>query len=542
MAKKFLSVFMALVLAVLCVIPAFAESEKVNPILVISGFSQYKFVDTVSGKQVWTPETSIIVDLVTKALPPLTTLLASSKNKADYDKFVDAIVPVANDYLRYISVGPDAEPVDNNVKLIDQFTGPVSNYDYAWVKTVFENDIVDIACDAVGKENVWVYGLDWRVDPLVLADEIHEYVKNIKKTTKCDKISVSGISMGGIVMSCYLAKYGYEDFSNITYLSAAFTGIDYVGEMFSGNIKVDCQGLINIIKESMHDTSVTDILEKTQILDKLLPIVDDLVKYEKDRIYTEILMPNFGYNTGLWAFCPDEYFASAKAFMKARMNEGTAEDAAKFWGKVDDYHNNVQLKINDILHAAQNDGVTVSLVSCYNLQMPPVSPASKYMGDQVIEARHTSGFATVADYGQRLNVEVGPHIAADKMIDANSAYFPENTWFVKNQQHVGFSNAGTRDNGAFYKWILTAPEGTDVYSNPRFPQFMYYFNDIKELRPLGDVDGNMKLSIADAKMILKSVSGSRVLTNSQIEAAELSGDSKVSIVDAKLVLRSIAAS
>ena len=365
MAKKFLSVFMALVLAVLCVIPAFAESEKVNPILVISGFSQYKFVDTVSGKQVWTPETSIIVDLVTKALPPLTTLLASSKNKADYDKFVDAVVPVANDYLRYISVGPDAEPVDNNVKLIDQFTGPVSNYDYAWVKTVFENDIVDIACDAVGKENVWVYGLDWRVDPLVLADEIHEYVKNIKKTTKCDKISVSGISMGGIVMSCYLAKYGYEDFSNITYLSAAFTGIDYVGEMFSGNIKVDAQGLINIIKESMHNTSVTDILEKTQILDKLLPIVDDLVKYEKDRVYTEILMPNFGYNTGLWAFCPDEYFASAKAFMKARMNAGTAEDAAKFWGKVDDYHNNVQLKINDILHAAQNDGVTVSLVSCF---------------------------------------------------------------------------------------------------------------------------------------------------------------------------------
>ena len=52
----------------------------------------------------------------------------------------------------------------------------------------------------------------------------------------------------------------------------------------------------------------------------------------------------------------------------------------------------------------------------------------------------------------------------------------------------------------------------------------------------------MKLSIADAKMILKNVSGSRVLTNSQIEAAELSGDGKVSIADAKLVLRSIAAS
>ena len=128
------------------------------------------------------------------------------------------------------------------------------------------------------------------------------------------------------------------------------------------------------------------------------------------------------------------------------------------------------------------------------------------------------------------------------MINATTAYFPENTWFIKNEQHVGFSNASTRDNGSFYAWILTAPEGTDVYSNPNFPQFMYYFNDIEELRPLGDVDGNMKLSIADAKMILKNVSGLRALTDSQVEAAELSGDGKVSIVDAKLILRSIAAS
>ena len=542
MTKKILSVFMAIVLIVLCLTPAFAEEKKVNPILVISGFSQYKFVDTVSGKQVWTPETSIIVDLVTKALVPLTTLLASGRTKADYDKFVDDAVPIANDYLQYISVGPDGEPVNNNVKLIDQFTGPVSNYDYAHVREVFDNEIVDVVCNAVGKENVWVYGLDWRVDPLVLADEIHSYVQNIKKTTKCDKISVTGISMGGIVMSCYLAKYGYDDFSNITYLSAAFTGIDYVGEMFSGNIEVDGQGLLNIITESMHDSSVSDILEQTQILEMLLPVVGELVQYERDRVYTEILMPNFGYNTGLWAFCPDEYYASAKAFMKARMNEGTAADAEKFWTRVDNYHNNVQLKINDILHDAQADGVNVAVVSNYNLQMPPVSPASKYMGDQVIEARHTSGFATVADYGKRLDVQVGPHISADKMIDANTAYFPENTWFIKNEQHVGFSNASSRDNGSFYAWILTAPEDTDVYSNPKFPQFMYYFNDIEELRPLGDVDGNMKLSIADAKMILKNVSGSRVLTNSQIEAAELSGDGKVSIADAKLVLRSIAAS
>lgn len=542
MSKRIISIIMSVVMLALCLVPAFAEGKSVTPILVISGFSQYKFVDTVSGKQVWTPDASLIADGVAKVLPSLTTLLTSARNKADYDKFTEEAIPILYDVLKYVAVNPDAEPADKNVKLIDQFTGPVSDYDYAHVREVFDNEIVDIVCDAVGKDNVWVYGLDWRVDPLVLADEINEYVESIKAARGVDKIAVCGISMGGIVMASYIAKYGYESLSNITFMSAAFTGLDYVGEMYSGNVEIDGQGLLNIINESTHNTTVSDILEKTQILEKLLPVVDDLIKYEKDTLFTDLLIPVFGYNTGMWSFVPDEYFESAKKFMNARMNDGTPEERAIFWGKVNAYHNDVQAKIGDIIKQAQADGVMVAVVSHYNLQMPPVSPASKYMGDQVIETRHTSGFATVADYGKNLgdNYPVTAGVSIDRMIDANTAFLPECTWFCKDQQHVGFSNKSSRDNGAFFKWVLWAPAGSDVYSNEKFPQFMQYFPSNFELRPLGDVDGNIKLSIADAKLVLKAVSGAVNLSSTQSASAEINGDGRISLADAKLILTGVA--
>ncbi len=181
--KKSFSVILSLVLMFSCVAPSFAANKVCgcgkNPMLVISGFSQYLLVDTTTGKSVWAPEAETITKAVEKALPSLTTLLASKRTRADFDKFCDEFIPIVNEVLDPIACSPDGTPKHRNVEIIEQFTQPVSSYDYAYVKEIFNNDIVDVACEAVGKDHVWVYGLDWRVDPLILADEIHEYVENI---------------------------------------------------------------------------------------------------------------------------------------------------------------------------------------------------------------------------------------------------------------------------------------------------------------------------------------------------------------------------
>ncbi len=548
--KKSFSVILSLVLMFSCVAPSFAANKVCNcgknPMLVISGFSQYLLVDTTTGKSVWAPEAETITKAVEKALPPLTTLLASKRMRADFDKFCDEFIPIVNEVLDPIACSPDGTPKHRNVEIIEQFTQPVSSYDYAYVKEIFNNDIVDVACEAVGKDHVWVYGLDWRVDPLILADEIHEYVENIKKTSGHDKISISGISMGGVIMSAYLAKYGYDDLSNITMLSSAYTGLEMVGKLFMGDVSIDAPGLYNIISDVLGTDKVSTVLSSTGIVEKIIPILGDLFKYNKDRIFEDCLIPAFGYTTGFWAFVPESCYSSARTYMFMRMSDGTVQQKKTLKNRIDDYHYNVQSKIGSILKSAQADGVCVSVVSHYNLQNSPVTSAANLMGDQVIETIHTSGFATVAEYGKTLDIaKKAPHVSFDRVIDARTAYLPDNTWFIKNMKHVEYSNKGANDNGEFFKWILTATPDTNIYSNAKYPQFMNYDRNAHNLSPLsgadGDVNADSRISLFDAKLVLRSVAELSTLDEQQAWAADMNCDGTVSIADAKSILVYIAA-
>lgn len=545
--KKVLSIVMAVVLVACCFVPTFAETQQCDrtPILLISGFSQYKHINTRTGKMSWIPDTGILAEAVGKAMPSLTKLLSSNKTREDYDAFCDDVLPIVNGVMDDMMVGPDGVTKKEYVELLDQFTESVDHYDYSHVREVFDNEIVDIVCDAVGKDHVWVYGLDWRNSPLVLADEINEYVEHIKEVTGHEKISIAGISMGGIIMSSYIAKYGYDSLSNITMISSAFTGLDYVGELFSGNVEVDANGLLQIITDSIGDPTLSKVLDKTKILEKLLPIVNDLIRLEKDRIFSECLIPCFGYNPGLWSFVPDKYYNDAKKFMNARMNDGTAEDAKNFWAITDAYHDQVQTKIAGILQQAQKDGVVVSVVSNYNMQMPPVSPASNLTGDQVIETVHTSGFATVAYHGHTLLPYYikGSRVSADRKINASTCILPDNTWFVRGEQHVGFSKQGENDNGDLYKFLLTAKPGTDVHTNKNFPQFLNYDSKTHTLSPLGylgDVNGDAVVSVLDAKLILRTTVGTTTLSGARRDAADIDGNGTIGAADAIKVLRMVA--
>ena len=229
--------------------------------------------------------------------------------------------------------------------------------------------------------------------------------------------------------------------------------------------------------------------------------------------------------------------------MNIRMNEGTDEQNEIFWKRVDAYHYGVQNKIADILTTAQDNGVCVSIVSNYNSQMPPITTAGNYTGDQVIETIHTSGFATVAPYGETLdeNYMRNAHLSSDRMIDASTCILPDNTWFIKNQRHVEFSNKGENDNSRFFAWILTAPADTNVNSNPDFPQFMQYDRDTLTLSPLsskmGDINASGNITVADAKLVLKAIAGAEELTDAQAWVADINIDGKISVVDAKLILK-----
>lgn len=540
--KSVLSIVLVLTLAVLTVLPSLAAVDKpdANPILIVSGFTEYVLQNTETGEKTFPHNTDKIVSTVTAVAPSLLTLLGSARTQADYDAFCDAALPVINEMFEDIACNPDGTVKHPEVQLEFQFPESVATYGVETVgqADAFDKQILYGAVDAVGADKVYVYGLDWRLDPFDVADEIHAWIQHIKEVQNCDKVSLAGISMGGAMVSAYLAKYGTDDVSNVTMISSAFTGLSYIGELYQGAVQIDEDGLYNMLNAAVGKDTLSRIFGSTGLVKQVIALIDDLYAAEQDRIFTECLVPAFGYNPGMWSFVPSENYAAAKEFMFAHMDSTDAQKLV-LSAKLDAYHL-AQANAEQTLKDAIAAGVNVAVISNYNFQIAPVAATAKQTSDQVIETVHTSGYATCANLGETLpaSVKDGKYVSADRVIDASTCFLPDNTWFIKNMQHVGFDNS--QNQCKFYAWLLTTDKQVTVNSNPDYPQFMLYNPETKVLSPLallrGDVNFDGKVNLTDARTALRYIHSLVTLSPLAKEAADMDGNSKISHTDVQRIM------
>lgn len=540
--KSVLSIVLVLTLAVLTVLPSLAAVDKpdANPILIVAGFTEYVLQNTETGEKTFPHNTDKIVSTVTAVAPSLLTLLGSDRTQADYDAFCDAALPVINEMFEDIACNPDGTVKHPEVQLEFQFPESVATYGVETVgqADAFDKQILYGAVDAVGADKVYVYGLDWRMNPFDVADEIHAWIQHIKEVQNCDKVSLAGISMGGAMVSAYLAKYGTDDVSNVTMISSAFTGLSYIGELYQGAVQIDEDGLYNMLNAAVGKDTLSRIFGSTGLVKQVIALIDDLYAAEQDRIFTECLVPAFGYNPGMWAFVPSENYAAAKEFMFAHMDSTDAQKLV-LSAKLDAYHL-AQANAEQTLKDAIAAGVNVAVISNYNFQIAPVAATAKQTSDQVIETVHTSGYATCANLGETLpaSVKDGKYVSADRVIDASTCFLPDNTWFIKNMQHVGFDNS--QNQCKFYAWLLTTDKQVTVNSNPDYPQFMLYNPETKVLSPLallrGDVNFDGKVNLTDARTALRYIHSLVTLSPLAKEAADMDGNSKISHTDVQRIM------
>ena len=538
--KKLLSVLLACTLIVSVAVPALAAAETdANPILIVAGFTEYVLQNTDTGENAFPHNTDKIVNTVTAVAPSLLTLLASGRTQADYDAFCDAALPVIGDMFDDIACNPDGTVKHPEVQLKYQFPESVATYGVETVgqADAFDKQILYGAIDAVGADKVYVYGLDWRLNPMDVADELNAWIQHIKEVQGCDKVSIAGISMGGAMVSAYLAKYGTDDVSNVTMISAAFTGLSYVGELYQGHVQIDEDGLYNMLNAALGADTLSRIFGSTGLVKQAIALIDDLYAAEQDRIFTECLVPAFGYNPGMWSFVPSENYDAAKEFMFAHMDSTDAQNVLS--AKLDAYHL-AQANVEQTLKNAKAAGVNVAITSNYNFQIAPVAATAKQTSDQVIETVHTSGYATCANLGETLpaSVKDGKYVSVDRVIDASTCFLPDNTWFIKNMQHVGFDNS--QNQCKFYAWLMTTDKQVTVNSNPDYPQFMLYNDETKVLSPLsmlrGDVNFDGEVNLVDARITLRYVHSLATLSPLAKEAADMDGNSKISHTDVQMIL------
>ena len=541
MGKKILSVVLSVVLVATLMLPAFAETEKnnYNPILIVNGISEFTLVDG-NEENVFPLDDNQTTSLVTKLVPSIAKFLVDRDSNA----LMDTLIPAFQDWLSPLTCNPDGTVADPSVHLKYQFKESVAveGIENVNCPDAMDKDLLHAAVEKVGADKVYVFGLDWRLNPMDIADEINEYIKHIKEVTGYDKVSVAAISMGGVMVSAYLAKYGYADVSHVTMISSAFTGVDMVGQLFCKKVVLDEAGAQRLINQLITIPGIAKVIELTGLLKQLVPLLSTVIEEQIDRVYDEVLIPIFGYNPSLWSFVDDEVYDQAKATML-----GGAEQS--FIDMIDDYHYNVQAKVGQTLKNAMKSGVKVAIVSNYNLQIAPITERANYSADTVIETRHTSAFATVANLGETLGDDYKQakhpeknYLSSDGIVDASTCLLPDYTWFIKDMYHVGFDIES--NNNDIYTWLMTADKQMDIDSNPLYPQFNIYEEDIKMLHPLdmlaGDVNHDNIVDLVDARTTLRASKELVILDTLGSLLADFNSDGAVTEEDADAILRYVA--
>ncbi len=465
--KKIISVLLVLAILFSTATVAFAQSKNsYAPVIYVTGMANTSLVldkGLETEKQVFGAEeedmNAMIMELI---FPAVFFLLGGS-----YETFAKSLVTAVEKVFEYIKYDADGEPMYN-----------VSLEDENEVKSGY---------------NTFLY--DWRKDPMLVADELNSFILDVKEYYNSEKVCLVAESMGGVMTSAYIYKYGYESIETIIYRSSAMYGLTLIGELFTNRVNLKSDVIANYINGFLFGSSSDMIVYRNLIrtvgafvVSPLVNKLDRFINYQGQYIYDEFLIEVFGHLPGLWSFVPDEYYEEAKAFMLDEQKN------AELIEKIDVYHYQVRPSINSTIKEMEADGVNVAFISHYGFWGVPATDSGYYMSDALIDTKFTSGGAICSDinstlgedYVQAVNDEHN-HISVDNQIDASTCLLPEKTWIVKGMLHAWHSS----DYRDLVLWILTEGADADIYSNERFPQFLCNNEDDGATLPLTQENMNI---------------------------------------------------
>lgn len=512
--KVALSLILAIVLTSIMVLPAFAASGCTcghAPVIQVRGIGETLY--DAEGNEIFSTEN--IINGILPVIPQLGQFLTDTTNvelfvgaaeqavktifgPVMYDNNASRLVKDAEGNDTVISVKNDNRPVEDYMNFDDNLSE--------------EGKLSKALYDELGDDHVYFFTYDWTGNPVEIVSDLKDFIKEVKKQSNHDKVSINAESMGGAIVSLYLNTYGYGDIENLVMANSAFNGLEMLGQLFTGNVNIDAEALTYLLlQELLGNAEYAELVPYLPVLEQIVPMVNDLMQNEavKAMIYSRILVPVFGYMPSFWCLVPSYRFNDAKDYMFGENTGTLVETRAGAGSKLLQIVNRVgnagmntddmvkdmvgYTYILDLGFLGQKEIVvepkinSYANVTNYNKFIAPVTDSANWNSDGVIEVYNASGWATAADMGYTLGEgyvqaelkDVANYVSPDNVIDASTCQAPDNTWFIKNLGHIKYdANDGTAD---FYIWLLTATEEYTINTNTEYPQFMYYDTTIPEL-------------------------------------------------------------
>lgn len=471
--KKLLSLILAVVLMLTACVPAFAASAQGvtehDPVVLIRGMD---FGNVLLDPGTENQRKAVDFSISTIFSAVAQSSIISRTIKDGKDGTVDALMDVAYSLLQYNAMGETGDPVYNTGMI--KYTDSVDYFEDGFEGTNNEMGMLRAFSEEFEEDHVYYVNYDWRIDPLLVADEINEAVELAKQKTGHKKVSLVCSSMGGIMTVAYLSKYGYDDIGRCVFLSSTFCGSQIIADVLNGKVEITAERLYEYLDNFSYGNStlkfLLKLLYKCGVFDWVTKITDYILINRKDDVYENVLKPIFVYSPCIWGLIADtnEYESAIEYIFGSRENVNPT-----FLKRIDALQDMMQNR-TALLREMVDNGVRVNVVSNYGSPLVPVYESANWSGDRILEAYNTSGFSTVAKYGETLGDDYRAAkpslVSPDNCVDLSTAVLPEYTYMIKEAPHVA-SSYGT-EYLDFVLFLLTDTGDCKAGSNARYPQFM----------------------------------------------------------------------
>ncbi|MBQ8014627.1 MAG: hypothetical protein IJ264_00395, partial [Clostridia bacterium] len=146
----------------------------------------------------------------------------------EWDEFCDVLSDIVIPILSQPALSKDGEVVDGSYP------------DWSWSRETLED-----VKTAEGKYGVteYMFYYDWRLDPMEIADTLHQYIEDVMFVTGAEEVALYGRCLGSNMVAAYMHKYDGEHVSEVVHYASAVYGATQCSKAFTGELCLHTDGI-----------------------------------------------------------------------------------------------------------------------------------------------------------------------------------------------------------------------------------------------------------------------------------------------------------
>ncbi len=480
--KKIISFILAAVImstAVVCVLPSAIASEDGTsiPVVHVVGTGTPLLRINEEGVEETVYPLQIPEGYIDEKLDVFLPVFADAFFTQEWDEFCDVLYECVSPIFNQMALDKNGNVADG------------SFVDWGWSKESLAHHK-----DGTYSATEFMFHYDWRLDPMVTADTLRQYIEDVMEATETDKVALYGRCLGSNIVAAYMHKYDGEYVTEVIHYASAAYGATQCSKMFTGEAFLHADGIERFIYDidlGLEDyltdliQSLVTLLNKTYGLDIACWAVNNVVQDIYLDIFPRIVGESYATFPAYWTM------VSIEDYDRAMETMFYGKDVSEYAGlieKIKYYHDNIRVPFEKDVKAFEERGIEFSNIVKYGKQSIPVTENSYELSDQLVTVRESSFGATTVEVGETFDANyidkaivnsTARYISPDKQIDASTCLAPDKTWFVKNIEHKHFPSV---INGLVSDIVNN--ENFTVDSNPEYPQFLVYDEEADTLSPM----------------------------------------------------------